>query len=142
MPIVRTRKPPVQLDELLGRKPFTEVVGLYQIDRKRGRLKPQKVPSPKGDMVVVEKGSCPKKYDQNIICDYPEYIAEREFNTWVPRYVFYVGQFVSFWTKQSEYLFQIFPTEDPRFGEFRLVDKKAVVRQPGSDFRTAKTKSV
>lgn len=136
------RKGPIQLDELLGRPSHAEILGLYQIDLKNGRLLPNKVPKRSGDMVVVEPGTCPKECENNIICDDVYYVGEREFKTWIPLFKFYVGQFVTFWTKQSEYIFQIHPAEDSRYGLFVLHKKSAVVRQPGKDSRTARTKSV
>ncbi len=142
MPIVRTRKPQVHIDVLLGRRSIKDIVGLYQLEKKQGYLIPQRVPSSKGDCVIIEKGACPSGSEQHIICDHVEFIAEKEINTWVPVHKFYLGQFVSFWTKQSEFLFQIYPTDNPKFGEFRLISKKAVVRQPGKDSRTSKTKSI
>ncbi len=133
---------PIQKDEILGKKPFDKFPGLYQLSKGTNILEPKSIPKNKGSFVVIEKGPCPKSMEQNIICDDLEYFGEVGYKVWVPYYKFYIGQFVSFWTKHVEYVFQIFPSDDSRLGEFRLMDKRAVVRQPGSEFRTSRTKSI
>ena len=135
-------KKPIQKDEILGVKPLWTIPGLYTLNKKTNALEPKVIPQGKCSLVVVEKGPCPKEQEQNVICDDVEYFEDMQYKVWVPYYKFYVGQFVSFWTKQTVYTFQIVPNDDKRFGEFRLIEKRAVVRQPGKDTRTSKTKGI
>lgn len=134
-------KPP-QLDEILGKKPIEDIAGLYLINPKTNTLEPKFVPKNRGNLVLVEKGLCPKGQENNVICDHLEFFDTFEYKVWVPYFKFYIGQFVTFWTKQTEYVFQIFPNDDSRLGEFKLIEKRAVVRQPGQEYRTSKSKSV
>lgn len=121
-------------DEIMGRTPIAEIIGLYSVDKKTGQLRPFKVPARvsagKGDKVVIERGPCPEGCERNIIFDHINIIAEREYKSWTPKYKFYVGQEVSFWTADMQYDFQIWPTDDVRFGELVFVNSTKLESNP------------
>ncbi len=135
-------KRPPQIDEILGRKKDVEILGVYSVHPKSNRLRPTSIPTNRGKRVIVEDGACPKEFETNIICDDLRYIGDSEYKTWVPRFKFFVGQIVSFWTKDVQYDFQIYPTDDPRYGEFVLVNRSAVSSSPGERARVRKTSSI
>lgn len=125
-----------QIDDILGRKPLNTIQGLFVILPNTGELFPKTLPKT-GDNVAIEGLVCPNDKLNNIIYDHYEYFDELEVKQWVPKYHFYVGQFVSFWTSRFQYDFQIRSTDDKRIGVFVLVNKSPVVRQPGREARTS-----